>query len=78
MVKPGKASLLARVIVAFAALAGLVVATAWWGLRSSLPLLEGEIWASGLHSPVVVARDLWSVPTIEAQDCNDAAYAEGV
>jgi len=46
-------------------------------LRASLPPLDGEIRAPTLRGPVRIARDARGVPTIEAQDRLDLAFATG-
>jgi penicillin G amidase len=49
----------------------------YWGLRGSLPRLDGEIRAAGLTAPVSIIRDARGVPTIEATNRNDLAFATG-
>jgi penicillin amidase len=46
-------------------------------LRASLPQLDGELRHSGLTAPVRIARDARGVPTIEAANRPDLAYATG-
>jgi penicillin amidase len=64
----------------FVGLIGLaLIATAggYWWLRQSLPLVDGEIRLAGLEAPVVVVRDEWAVPHIEADSWLDATFAQG-
>jgi len=63
-----------------AAAAVLVLAalgTAYGLLRASLPQLDGRVHLPGLSAPVSIARDALGVPTIEARDRVDLAYATG-
>jgi len=46
-------------------------------LRASLPQLDGEVLENGLSAPVRIARDPRGVPTIEAANRVDLAYATG-
>jgi penicillin amidase len=46
-------------------------------LRASLPALAGRVSVSGLTAPVTVARDARGVPTIEAHNRADLAWATG-
>ena len=46
-------------------------------LRASLPQLDGRVQLSGLSAPVSIRRDALGVPTIEAADRVDLAYATG-
>src|SRR5256885_6382792 len=46
-------------------------------LRASLPRLDGTLAEAGLASAVRIARDSRGVPTIEAADRLDLAYATG-
>jgi penicillin G amidase len=63
-----------------AAAAVLVLAalgTVYGVLRASLPQLDGRVHLVGLSAPVSIARDALGVPTIEAADRVDLAYATG-
>jgi len=53
------------------------LALGWLLLRASLPRLEGALAASGLTGAVRITRDSRGVPTIEATDRADLAYATG-
>lgn len=57
----------------------LVIAAAgvWLALRSSLPVLDGEVVVDGLGETVTVARDVHAVPHIEAASLLDATFAQG-
>ncbi|HYC10947.1 MAG TPA: penicillin acylase family protein [Steroidobacteraceae bacterium] len=54
-----------------------VLASGYLMLRASLPALDGEIRAGALTAPVRITRDARGVPTIEAQDRRDLAFATG-
>src|SRR5215472_14857840 len=62
----------AAVVLVLAALG-----TAYGLLRASLPQLDGRIPHEGVGAPVRIARDARGVPTIEAADRLDLAYATG-
>lgn len=63
--------------LAAVALALLALATAYGVLRASLPRLDGALRQAGLSAPVRITRDARGVPTIEAADRADLAYATG-
>ena len=54
-----------------------LIATAYFGLRASLPRLEGRVRAAGLAAPVTVSRDARGVTTLEAASRRDLAWATG-
>ncbi len=59
----------------------LVVAagvSGWWWVRSSLPVLDGQLTMSGLHAPVEILIDTHGVPAVYARDPDDAWFAAGV
>jgi penicillin amidase len=52
--------------------------TGWWWVRSSLPILDGQLTMPGLRAPVEVLMDGHGVPSVYARDAEDAWYAAGV
>ncbi len=56
-----------------------VVAAGWVALRlvRSRAILDGELRLDGLRAAVRVERDAWGVPTIDAENRDDAAFALG-
>ncbi len=70
-------------ITAFGIVAGIVVialvaaGSIVWTIQRSLPQLDGEIDAAGLHAGVSVLRDDRGIPTIEAGDAHDLFFAQG-
>ncbi|GAA4866478.1 penicillin acylase family protein [Luteimonas vadosa] len=50
---------------------------AWWQVRASLPVLDGEIALPGLSAPVSIQRDALGTATIEAGNEADAMRALG-
>lgn len=66
-----------RGLLALVLLLVVLVLTAWWLLRGSLPRLEGELSLDGLSAPVTVQRDKLGVVTIEAANQADAMHALG-
>lgn len=66
-------------LFAFGAVIALAAAgVAWWWLRSSLPVLDGERPSAGLHQPVEVLIDDRGVPHIYAREPEDAWFTVGV
>ena len=59
------------------ALASLAVAAAWWTLRASLAVLEGELPLAGLSAPVSLERDALGVPVVKGRTRLDVARATG-
>ncbi len=71
-----KAGLLAG--VAGAGITAASAGIAWQRLaRRALPQEEGELCVPGLGGPVVVRRDRWGVPHIEADERMDMHFAQG-
>lgn len=67
-------------LVLFGLLLIALVGGAWWAHRQiagSLPQLDGEIQVAGIGAPVVVERDSLGIPTIQAKNRIDLAYATG-
>ena len=50
----------------------------WWWVRSSLPILDGQVALQGLRAPVEVLIDAHGVPSVYARDLEDAWFAAGV
>lgn len=55
----------------------LVCIGAYWHLRSSLPILDGQLSITGIRASLSIERDASGVPTIHASNRNDAAFALG-
>jgi penicillin amidase len=58
----------------------LVIAIAvvvWFGLRASLPRLEGQVRVAGLSAAATIERDHDGTPTITARTREDLAFATG-
>ena len=55
----------------------LTITVGYLILRSSLPLLDGEISVTGLSARVSVERDAAGIPTINASTRNDLAFGTG-
>ena len=60
-----------------AALLLLILASLYLTLRASLPQLDGQVRAPQLHASVRISRDARGVPTLEAADRLDLAFATG-
>lgn len=52
-------------------------ATGWWWVRSSLPVLDGQVSLPGLSSPVEVLFDAHGVPSVYATNEEAAWFAAG-
>ena len=55
----------------------IAVVVGWLAFRASLPMLDGEISADGLHAPATIERDAQGIPVITAQTREDLAFATG-
>ncbi|GGK06995.1 penicillin acylase family protein [Luteimonas terricola] len=66
-----------RIALLLALLAALAALAAWWALRASLPLLDGNAALRGLSAPVTIGRDAIGVATIDAANETDAMRALG-
>ena len=67
----------ARLTALAAALAGVLLAGAYFHLRQSLPQTSGEIRLAGLAAAVEVVRDPYGIPHIFAGNLEDASFALG-
>ena len=65
-------------VVLVLVLAVVSAVTGWWWVRSSLPILDGQVALQGLRAPVEVLIDAHGVPSVYARDPEDAWFAAGV
>jgi penicillin amidase len=65
------------IVVLVLALVVAAAGTGWWWVRSSLPILDGEITLNGLNRPVQVLFDAQGVPAVYAGGAEDAWFAAG-
>ena len=68
---------LRRIVVTLFLLSVVAIAIGWLLLAGSRPQLDGRIALRGLAAPVTIARDANGVPTIDARNRRDLAYALG-
>ena len=54
-----------------------LAAGAWFGLRRSVPPLDGQLRLAGLTAPVEILFDAYGVPHVYARDVDDAWFAVG-
>lgn len=66
-----------RIALVLVALAMLILIAAYFMLRRSLPMLDGDIALNKLDSPVIVTRDLNGTAAISANNTVDAMRALG-
>jgi penicillin G amidase len=66
------------IVVLIVVLAVAAAVSGWWWLRSSLPILDGQVAVAGLRAPVEVLIDAHGVPSVYARDPDDAWFAAGV
>src|SRR5579883_1390002 len=67
-----------RVILRLVLLVPLIaVAAGFLWLRSSLPITEGRLTLPGLTAALSITRDAHGIPTIKAENEQDAAFALG-
>lgn len=64
-------------LLVVAALAALAFGLGWWGMRQSLPQIEGEASAPTLTAQATIERDARGIPIITAASRADLAYATG-
>lgn len=68
---------LRRSLFLLLALVTIAALAAWWLLRGSLPILQGEQALPGLSGPISIQRDALGVVTIDAANRADAMRALG-
>ena len=68
---------LKNVALCFVSILFLLLFSATFILRGSLPSLTGTQSVSGLSQNVSIDRDKYGIPTIKSENRNDAAYATG-
>ncbi|MEM9101294.1 MAG: penicillin acylase family protein [Pseudomonadota bacterium] len=66
-----------KIIIVILSAVALAIASVYWHLQRSLPLLNGEVSVLGLDSEVVIKRDRLGMASIEASSRSDASYALG-
>ena len=66
------------IVVLVVVLAVVAAVSGWWWVRSSLPILDGQLTLPGLRAPVEVLIDGHGVPSVYARDQEDAWFAAGV
>ena len=66
------------IVVLIVVLVVAASAAGWWWVRSSLPILDGQVTLQGLHAPVEILLDEHGVPSVYARDSDDAWFAAGV
>jgi penicillin amidase len=59
------------------AVVAMACGAVWWGMRASLPQLEGDLAVGGLSSPATIQRDAQGSVTVTAANRLDLAYATG-
>jgi penicillin amidase len=63
---------------AFWGLAGTATASLWYQLfRRPLPRTSGELRVEGIERPIVIGRDRWGVPHIQAETGHDLWFGQG-
>ncbi|MFL5241994.1 MAG: penicillin acylase family protein [Gemmataceae bacterium] len=46
-------------------------------LGQRLPTIEGQLTTPGVHQPILIRRDRWGIPSIQAENDHDAWYGLG-
>jgi penicillin amidase len=64
-------------VAAILLLLGLGLLCGWWFVHRSLPELDGQLILPGIKQIVLVDRDQWGVPRIQANSIEDLATAQG-
>src|SRR5262252_9680330 len=68
---------LRRTLYLVVGLALVLLLTAWWLMRRSLPALDGTRPAPGIASEASIERDARGIPVISAATRSDLAFATG-
>lgn len=55
----------------------LAGAGGFWMARAPLPATSGQLRLAGLQAPVIVSRDEYGIPHIQAQNLHDVFFAQG-
>lgn len=66
-----------RLFVAATVAIVAILVVAWFGVRASLPELDGVVSADGLRAVTTIERDAAGIPTITATNRADLAFATG-
>jgi penicillin amidase len=77
--KIGRIALRTFLAICILTVALLLVASIYLrhAMRAALPQIDGTIHASGLSAPVIVTRDDYGVPSIQAATLDDLLFAQG-
>lgn len=76
-IRSERSALIRTVLVVLFAIVLIVIALLAWFIRAPIPKVDGTILVSGLQGPVTIRRDDRGTPHIEAQNEDDAFFAEG-
>jgi penicillin amidase len=76
-IRSERSALIRTVLVVLFALVLIVIALLAWFIRAPIPKIDGTTLVTGLQAPVTIRRDDRGTPHIEAQNVDDALYAEG-
>ncbi len=68
---------LKKIIVIFMALLLLIILAAYIYLKQTLPKIEGVIHVAGSQGEILIKRNRWGVPSIEASSIRDMFFALG-
>lgn len=66
-----------RVFAGLLLLVGMAAGGAWWWIKASVPVLDGEWRLPGLGGPVEVLSDMYGVPHVYARDTSDVWFVAG-
>ncbi len=72
-----KGRLIARIVLAIVALIVLLAALAWWEVRRSVPMLDGEARVPLLLAPVTISRDALGTAVVKGGSRLDVARGLG-
>jgi penicillin amidase len=76
-IRSERSALIRTVLVVLFALVLIAIALLAWFVRAPIPKIDGTTLVAGLQAPVTIRRDDRGTPHIEAQNEDDAFFAEG-
>ena len=76
-IRSERSALIRTLLVVLFALVLIAIAWLAWNVRAPIPKIDGTTLVAGLQAPVTIRRDDRGTPHIEAQNEDDAFFAEG-
>jgi penicillin G amidase len=77
MTSDHRSHLLRNIFAGLLLILGAAFLIGWWMIWRPLPELDGDLSLPGVRQPVLVDRDGWGVPWIQASSMEDLEIAQG-